>query len=312
MKKCLIAALLAGAAIVPAAQAAGPVRFTGDINLGFGGQNLTDDPNPFFFDDNSPMYLGVDGSLFVPLDNKKLSVTVDLFAQFAWDAADETAVIDGDFTNFGIGAHFNYTVPNRYMLGVAGALQEVESIAIGPNSNESFTVGLIAAEAKFFFERAAVWAQAGFYTPFDNHQFNAVGRTIAAVSEDVGFFRGGVNYYLDPNTKVGAEFSIHSGTQQEFRNFPFLSEDPMSLNQYRVEIEHKAGDQWSIYAQGEMNDFATCGDFCSMNDYRLTVGVRVRLGDGDTASLQDHEVSNSIGTPDVTHLNSISQALYNE
>jgi hypothetical protein len=313
MKKTLFAALLASAAVIPAAQAAGPVRFTGDLNIGFGGQERTDDFTTNSFRDNSPLYLGIDGSLFIPLDNKKLSVTVDAFAQFGWDAADEPVIRDSDFTNFGLGAHFNYTVAGRYMLGVVGAVQEIEALSDGPQSNESFTVGLIGAEAKFFFDRAAIWAQAGFTTPFDNYEFNGAGSTFAAVFEDVTYFRGGVNYYLEANTKLAATIGVYSGTQSEATGFGTGGfEDPMSLNQYQVEIEQKIGDQWSIYAQGELNDFATCGDFCAMNDYRLTVGFRIRLGDGDTATLQDHEVSNSIGTPDITHLNSISHVLYND
>jgi hypothetical protein len=313
MYKTLIAALLAGAAALPAAQAAGPARFTGDLNIAFGGQEHTDNFNTAAFRDNSPLSMGLEGSLFLPLDHKALSLTFDLAAQFGWDAADETAIRDGDFANYGFATHFNYTVPNRYMLGVVGAVQSVEGLSDGPQSNEDFTMGLLAAQAKFFLDRAAIWAQAGFTTPFDNVELNAGGNTFAAVFEDVTYFRGGANVYLDDNLKLAIEFGAYSGSQVELRNFGANgSEDPMSLNQYRVEIEHKIAEQWSIYAQGEMNDFATCGDFCSMNDYRLTVGFRVRLFDGDTATLRAHEATNSIGTPDIGHLNSISHVLFND
>ena len=278
MNKKLMAALLAGSALTATTAMAGEVKFTGDLYFGAGSQTGTDGN----VDDLDPIFFGGKGSLYSPLDNPKLSVTVDLFAEHGDGIVD---LFGGpgeqDYTTFGGAAHFTYTQGKRYSLGLVGALIGAEA-----PDDEDPAYYLFGAEGKFMLDRGSVWGQVGYFDTMDEDGF-------PDFLTETSFARVGVNYYLEDNLKLAAEAGFYDGLVEDT--------DPAPFSIYRLELEHQTFEQVSLYAAYQYLSMDNTDEDDNVQSNTFNVGLRFRYGENAAGSLMSNEQTNSLGVPPVLH-----------
>jgi hypothetical protein len=275
MKTTTLAALLAATALT-AASAQADVLFTGDLYVGAGSQTS----NEFPANDQDPIFLGGKGSLFVPFENTKLSATIDIFAEHG-DGVIDDVFVESDYFSYGGAIHFTYTQGKRYSLGLVGALIGAES----PDLEEP-DYYLFGAEGKFMLERGAFWGQAGY---FDAHDKDPLPDFLTETS----FARFGVNYYLEDDLKLAGEIGFYDGQVENNDGAPFSI--------YRVELEHRAFERVSIYGGYSYLTMDNTDEADHVQSNVFNVGLRFRLGEGDTGTLLSLEQNNSLGVPPVMH-----------
>lgn len=298
----MTAALLAATALTTGSAFASNVRFTGELSSGFSNNN-GDWSNLPEFVEAAPVYLTGRGYLYVPINGTKLSFNVDGLIEQGWGGLEDSSVDDGDFTNFGGAVHLNYTQSNRYILGVVLGAWSVETFEEnGDGPTEDFGYGFVAAEGKFLFDRAAFWAQAGYIDSFESYLNQS---SDVSPFEKVGFARVGVNYYLEDDLKLAGQVGHYSGT-----TFGGDGGYVIYLTTYRVEMEQKVSQQFSVFGGYEYATFDGDYDAYSTMQHTFSLGIRARLGQNDTGTLLSHEATNSIGMPPVTSNFSISNQPY--
>lgn len=275
MKTKLIAALLAASALTAAPAFAEVVKFTGDLYVGAGSQTGTDNN----VDDLDPIFLGGKGSLYIPIDKTKLSLTFDLFAESGNGVVE--FVNDGDYFSYGGAAHFTYTQGDRYSLGLVGSIFSAEAPDI-----EDPDYYLFAAEGKFMLARGSIWGQVGYFDTFDDSTF-------PDFLTETSFARVGVNYYLEDDLKLGAEAGFFDGTVEDT--------DPAPFSIYRIELEHKAFERVSIFGAYQYLSMDNSDEDDNVQSNVFNIGIRVRLGANDTGTLLSNEQTNSFGVPPVLH-----------
>lgn len=272
MNTKMIAALFAATALTSASAFATPLKFTGDLYVGAGTQNATDNSD---LNDASPIFVGGRGSLYIPFSNTKLSVTIDAFAENGIGIYDE-GYSDRDYFSYGGAAHFTYTQGARYSLGVVGSVFTAES-----PENEDPSYFLFGAEGKFMLDRGSFWGQAGYFDFLDDQEDDTLSQA--------SFVRFGVNYYLEDDLKLSGEVGFYDGVVEQ--------DDGAIGKIYRVELEQRVWDWVSIYGAYQFTGLENNDEGDDYQGNMFNVGVRFRLGDGNTGTLLSNEQTNSIGTP---------------
>ena len=276
MKTTTFAALLAASALTAAPAFANAAKFTGDLYFGGGSQTGTDGN----VDDLDPFFVGGKGSLFLPLNNSKLSVTVDLFVEHGAGIVDVPG-FEEDYTSFGGAGHFTFTQGNRYSLGLVGAMMSAEA---PPVFDPDYW--LFAAEGKFMLERGSVWGQVGYFDTFN-------GDTFDNNLTETSFVYAGVNYYLEDDLRLGAAAGFFDGQVE--------ADDPAPFAIYRVELEHKVFERVSIYGAYQYLSMDNTDEDDNVQSNVFNIGIKVRLGANDTGTLMSNEQTNSLGVPPVLH-----------
>lgn len=281
-----LAALLAATALTSVSAFANPVKFTGDLYVGAGSQVNEGNSD---FDDVEPLFVGGKGSLYVPFSNTKLSVTVDLFAEYA-DRVGQDFLDKSDYFNFGGAAHFTYTQGTRYSLGLVGAVISAETPVSSAEDELNPVYGLIGAEGKFMLDRGSFWAQAGYFDGSDGDEDDFITET--------SFARFGVNYYLEDDLKLSGEVGFYDGFVE--------AQDGAEATIYRVELEQKVWNTVSLYGAYQFTSLDNVDEEDTFNANVVNVGLRFRFGAGDSGTLMSNEQTNSIGVPPVLHMIAIS------
>lgn len=255
-------------------------RGTGEVFLGLG-RNYADDSD---VEAQAPFLAGAQASAYLPLGGK-LSGTVDLFFEYGSELLDDD---DNDAVHGGGAIHLNYMQPGRYVLGGVAGVFGGEVL-----SDDDQTYWLLAAEGKFLFERASLWAQVGY--------FNPISECHGCYQQwwyEVAYYRGGVNYFLEDDLKLAGDLAYYDGWVE--------GQDSAPLQLWGIEVEGRFSDQVSAFGRYQYARFINEDEDDPLSQHGIFVGLRVQWGGGDKDTLRANEPYRSIGTPRVGQFIAVS------
>lgn len=162
----------------------------------------TDNGGAIDMDKDSYLASGMAGRLSLPLGSN-LSMQMDASIEYT-DAAFDSANSDNTFKFASqFGAHLTYRDPSSFALGA------LVGFGGGNTENEPYDSYIIGGEAQIYTNDLTFYVQAGFLDSIDRsgNQDNAL--------NDAFFGRGVVRWYMDPNSRLQAEFAYAAGKQDD-------------------------------------------------------------------------------------------------
>jgi hypothetical protein len=174
------------------------------------------------------------------------------------------------------GGHLNYREVDRYLLG--GFVGWGQSFSEGDDVSNFLTVG---AEMQYYMNNITLYGQVGFVDG-DNDDDDTL--------EDGIFGRGVARFFMSPNTKLQAEFSVLSGDADG---------DSGEVIGWGAEIEHQVSSWTDSGVSGYVAYSGLNAEFDGdeQTEQRIMIGIRVAMNSGTTL-LQKDRMGATLDLPD--------------